>query len=172
MRLFTVVTILLLFSKTLFSQGLEDSSQSYLVKTPSRISIVAPAKVVVTHDESNNDQDFPAQKWKVAGNVLEGVNVTFTTRRAFRNNADHTLKQDAKIALSVNSNTGPATWTVTQATDQTDHANDDERATVQASSNGVGAADFDLTVTFITGEFDTIASGNYTTKIVGTVSAN
>ena len=57
-----------------------------------------------------------------------------------------TFKRDAKLDLAVNASTGPATWSVTQATDQTDYASSDEVATVAAASNGVGRATFDLTV--------------------------
>ncbi len=37
----------------------------------------------------------------------------------------------------------------------------DNDARVAAASNGVGKANFDLVVTFVTGEFGTFASGNY-----------
>lgn len=148
------------------------ASQKYTVTVPTNISITAPADVSITHDETDSDQPFPAQQWTVKGNVLAGVSVSFTTGSAFTHTTDPSFKRDAKLDLSVASNNGPGTWTVTQATDQTDYSSSDELATVQAGSDGVGRATFDLAVSFITEEFGTFAAGDYDTTVTGTVTAN
>ncbi|MBL8827907.1 MAG: hypothetical protein JNM18_13100 [Planctomycetaceae bacterium] len=88
------------------------------------------------------------------------------------NTTDNSFKRDAQIGLSLASNTGPASWTITQATDATDYGNNDGVATVQATSNGVGRANFNLAVTFVTDTFGTFAAGNYETTVTGTVTAN
>lgn len=148
------------------------ASQKYTVTVPTNISITAPADVAITHDETDADQAFPAQQWTVKGNVLAGVSVSFSTGTAFTHTTDASFKRDAKLDLSVASNNGPGSWTVSQASDQTDYDNSDEVATVQAASDGVGRATFDLAVSFITEEFGTFAAGDYDTTVTGTVTAN
>lgn len=147
-------------------------SQKYRVTVPTNISITAPADVSITHDETDTDQSFPAQQWTVKGNVLAGVSVSFSTGTAFTHTTDPSFKRDAKLDLSVASNSGPGSWSVSQASDQTDYDNSDEVATVQAASDGVGRATFDLAVSFITEEFGTFAAGDYDTTVTGTVTAN
>lgn len=148
------------------------ASQKFKVVVPTSISITAPDEVELTHDETDGNQAFPQQLWIVKGNTLTGVTVSFTTQSAFTNVTDPTFKRNALIALSVGSSLGPATWSVTQASDQTNYALNDENAVVQASSNGVGRAVFNLAVTFITDTYGTFAEGDYETTVVGTVTAN
>lgn len=148
------------------------ASQKYRVKVPTNISITAPGDIEINHDETDNDQTFPAQQWEVKGNVLAGVSVSFTTGSAFTHTTDASFKRDASLGLSVASNSGPASWSIDQASDQTDYVNADEEATVMASSDGVGRATFDLAVSFITDEFGTFAAGDYDTTVTGTVTAN
>lgn len=154
------------------AQAQTTASQKYKVVVPANISITAPTDAVITHDESDNDQAFSAQQWTVKGNTLAGVSVSFSTNQAFTHTTDSSYKRDAKLDLSLNSNLGPATWNVSQASDQTDYGNSVEVATVQASSDGVGRATFDLAVSFITGEFGTFAAGDYETTVTGTVTSN
>jgi len=103
---------------------------------------------------------------------LAGVNVSFATGTAFVHTTDSTFKRDAQLGLAINSSTGPATWTVGAATDVTNYDASDEVATVTASSDGVGSANFDLDVTFITDTFGSFAAGDYETTVTGTVSSN
>lgn len=148
------------------------ATQKFTVSVPTSISITAPANVSLTHNETDSNQSFPAQQWVVKGNTLNGVTVSFSTGSAFVHTTDNSFKRNAQLGLSVASNTGPATWNVTQASDVTDYANNDGVATVQATSNGVGRANFNLAVTFVTDTYGTFAAGNYETTVTGTVTAN
>ena len=167
-RLSAFVAVVAVASAALAQSG----SQKYTVVVPSSLTITAPADVSLTHDESDNDQAFPAQQWVVKGNSLNGVSVSFATSQAFKHTTEPTYKRDLTLGLAVASSNGPATWNVTQASDTTDYVGSDEVATVAASSNGVGRATFDLSVTFITDSFGTFAAGSYETTVVGTLTAN
>jgi hypothetical protein len=162
--------ILSTFTSELMAQT--TATQKFTVSVPTNISITAPANVALTHNETDSDQAFPAQQWVVKGNSRQGVTVSFSTGSAFVHTTDNTFKRNAQLALSVGSSTGPATWTINQGTDVTDYAGGDGVATVQASSNNVGRANFNLAVTFITDTFGTFASGDYETTVTGTVTAN
>jgi hypothetical protein len=165
------VAVALVPVSDLFAQT---GSQKFTVNVPSSISITAPADVALTHDESDNNQAFPAQSWGVSGNTQAGVNVSFSTAQAFTHTTDSSYKRDVELSLALGNAIGAATWTVGTASDTTDYANatPDEVATVAASSDGVGAADFDLSVTFITDTFGSFAAGAYETTVTGTVSSN
>lgn len=153
------------------SASAQTASQTFTVVVPQNISIAAPSAVALTHDESNNNQSFGNQSWLVKGNVRNGVVVTFSTGSAFTHATDNTFKRNAKLDLGVASFSGPATWTVSKASDTTDYRKSDEVAQVEANSDGVGRANFDLGVTFITEEFGVFADGLYVTTVTGTVSA-
>ena len=150
----------------------QSDSQKFTVAVPASLTITAPTDAVLTHDESDNNQAFPAQQWVVRGNTLSGVSVSFSTAQAFTNTTDASFKRDVSLGLAVSSSTGPAAWSVSQASDTTDYAGSDEVATVAASSDGVGRATFDLSVSFVTDSFGTFAEGNYETTVVGTLTAN
>ncbi|MFK8113659.1 MAG: hypothetical protein AB8B91_15765 [Rubripirellula sp.] len=163
---------LLLASTATTAMAQTTGSQKFTVTVPSAISIVAPANVSLTHDETENNQAFPAQQWVVKGNSLAGVTVSFSTGSAFQHITDANAKRDASLGLAVNSSVGAAAWTVNQASDTTDYANNDGIATVQASSNGFGRANLDVSVSFITDEFGSFPAGDYETTVTGTVTAN
>ena len=162
-----------LFVVTLASNAMAQTtgSQKFKVIVPTNISITPPADATITHDQSENNQAFPAQQWVVKGNTLTGVTVSFATGSAFVHTTDNTFKRNASLGLAVASNQGPATWNVTKASDATDYANADGVATVQAESNGVGRATFNLNVSFVTDGFGSFAAGNYESTVVGTVTA-
>ncbi len=147
------------------------ASQTFTVVVPQNISITAPGAVTITHDETDNNQSFAQQSWVVKGNIRNGVLVSFATGSAFVHTQDNTFQRNAKLDLAVGTTAGPATWTVTKATDQTDYATADGVASVEANSNGVGRAAFNLGVTFITEEFGLFAAGDYVTTVTGTVTA-
>jgi hypothetical protein len=155
------------------AQAQVSDTQGFTVRVPNRLTITPPAPAVsITHDETANDQTFAAQQWAVKANSRDGATVVFSTDQAFTHTADASFKRDAKLDLAIASSSGPASWTLAVASDQTDHAASDEIATVQAGSTAPGKADFDLTVTFITGDLDTLAEGDYSLTITGTLTAN
>ena len=138
-----------------------------------QLAITAPsASVSIAHDATNNDQVFAAQNWQVQCNDNQGGTVMFSTNQAFRNTADGTYQRDARLDLSIASAAAFAQWAVTVASDQTNYAAADGVATVQARSNRRGDATFDLTVTFLTVQYDTLAEGAYQLTVTGTLTGN
>jgi len=108
----------------------------------------------------------------VKGNSNAGVNVSFATANPFIHTTLPTFKRDAKLNLAVGTTQGPATWTVGVAQDQTNYLLNDGIAAVTATSTGVGRANLNLSVTFVTEEFGVFAAGDYSTTVTGTVAAN
>jgi hypothetical protein len=149
------------------------ATQGFQVIVPTTISITAPpTTAVITHDRSNNNQTFPAQNWVVRGNIPNGVHVTFSTSSAFVNTLDKTSKRNVQLGLGVDSTQGPGHWKVSQATDTTNYLANDEIAQVAAISTGAGSANFNVSVTFVTENFDLFTAGNYEVTVLGTVAAN
>ncbi len=171
MNLKHIAAGLLILSSASTAIAQTSGTQTFKVIVPANISITAPSNVVITHDQTEADQAFPAQQWIVKGNSLAGVNVSFSTNTAFVHKTDSTFKRNAQLGLAVASSVGPATWTVASAADTTDYINSDEVATVAASSNGVGKATFDLTMKFVTDGFGSFAAGDYESTVTGTVTA-
>ncbi len=147
-------------------------TQTFTVNVPTAVSIVAPAAASINHDQSDNNNAFPAQTWIVKGNAVNGVNVSFATANPFTHATDNTMKRDAKLDLAVGTTAGPAGWTVTTPSDTSNFGSGDNVATVAATSNGVGRANMLLTVSFVTGSFGEFAAGAYSTTVTGTVAAN
>jgi len=162
----------LVFSGSLCS-GADTDRQGFRVIVPTTISIVAPVTTpTITHDQSDNNQPFPVQTWTVKGNLATGVNVAFSTMSVFVNNANTASRRNVQLGLAVNGAQGPAAWAVTNATDSTNYLAGDEVAQVTARSDGAGSANFDLSVTFVTEDFDLFTAGQYEVTVVGTVAAN
>jgi hypothetical protein len=163
--------VVVVFSSLLALHGQE--TQRFCVRIPSHMTVTAPTSVVVlTHDESGNDQTFAKQHWDVQANINRGVTVSFSTNQAFTNSVDATFKRDARLDLAVSSADTSAGWTIEVASDQTNHASSDELATVQARSIKPGSATFDLTVTFVADSNTPLAPPDYELEITGTLTAN
>ncbi len=167
-----IVAALFVVSSASTAMAQTTATQTFKVIVPAKISITAPSNVVLTHDQSENDQSFPAQQWVVSGNSLAGVAVSFSTNTAFVHKTDSSFKRDAQLGLALATKTGPATWTVSQAADTTNYVGDDGVATVIASSNGVGKGTFDLSMKFVTNGFGSFAAGDYESTVTGTVTSN
>lgn len=147
-------------------------SQIFTVRVPQNISITAPSDLLINHDLSDADQAFAAQAWDVRGNTAAGVTVNFTVNTPFVHQTNNTFKRDAKLSLVKGTTSGPANWTVTSSTDQTNYAGSKNNATVTATSDGSGRANMLVSVSFITGDVGSVLSGDYVTTVIGTVSAN
>ncbi|MFG0287030.1 MAG: hypothetical protein ACF8CQ_02590 [Rhodopirellula sp. JB044] len=124
------------------------------------------------HNQSDANQAFPVQRWRVIGNNVRGVTVTFSTNGPFVHNIDPNWKRDVQLGLSIASSSGVGRWILTQAVDTTDYANGDSYATVGAMSNGTSSASFDLNVSFLTDTYGSFPSGLYETTVTGTITAN
>lgn len=162
-----------LLASSYYSHSATDS-QRFQVNVPSRVSIVAPASdsTQVYGGLGNANISFPREDWVVASNSLNGATVVLQTATCFQHTLDPLTKRDGRLALRVNSTTGPALWAVTRAIDTTDYASGDEDAVVQAISNSIGEANLGLTVTFMTGVGADLVEGDYSLTVIGTISAN
>jgi hypothetical protein len=159
-------------SQSAFAQLTSSDTQRFVVAVPRNVLITAPADILIVHDETNADQVFPPQQWYVRGNVITGVTTTFDVTQPFTHSFVPGTYRDARIDLAIASTLGPGIWNVDIGTDATDYAAGDNTATVQVSSNMVGHAFVDLTVTFITVAFAEVLQGDYDTFVVGTVTEN
>jgi len=168
LRLLSVVAVFVLGPSSVNAQI--TGSQTFTVIVPTSVSITAPAAASLTHDQTETPQAFPAQTWVVRGNSTTGMNVSFTSD-SFTHATLPTFKQNSRMSLAVGTTQGPASWTVGVPT-STSNFLTSTPATVTASSTGIGRANLNLVVTFVTDGFGTFASGNYLATVVGTVAAN
>jgi hypothetical protein len=143
---------------------------------PAQLLRITPPATAATlkHDETDADQSFAPQRWAVASTHKRGARVVFSTEHAFTHTADPTIKRDARLDLAIASADWKARWRITVARDQTEHAAavPYETASVQAESRKKGAATFDLRVTFLTDNYDSLAAGEYGLTVIGTLTAN
>ena len=147
-------------------------NQAFNVVVPRSLTITAPsASTSMDHNLTPDPQAFPAQMWAVRGNIRTGVVVNFTTASPFVHTGDSSFKRNAKLDLAVGNWAGPATWTVDKPTDSTAFATNYNEAQVSVSSSGVGRAELNLTVSFLTDDLGTLAEGNYATTVIGTIAA-
>ena len=149
-------------------------SQQFRVQMPVRLTIVAPPFNQIQGYPGSGSANvvFAPQTWRAKSNAYLGANVILETATAFRHVTTPTSKRNARLDLSVVGSTGPATWVVNTATATTNYAAGNENARVRLSSNGAGGATFRLLVTFVTGAPGTLQEGDYTTTVVGTITAN
>lgn len=159
-------------TQSAFAQLTSSDTQRFVVAVPRNVLITAPADILIVHDESDSDQVFPPQQWYVRGNVVTGVTTTFDVSQPFIHAIDPTFQRDAQIDIAIASTLGPALWNVDVASDVTDYQNGVNTAQTQISSNFVGHAYVDVTVTFRTVAFAQILAGDYDTFVVGTVTEN
>jgi hypothetical protein len=171
---FSALTAAFVFGAAAWPASAQPSATMvYTVHVPPRMMIIAPSGIAsVTHDGTEADQAFAAERWTVNQNSPAGAVVTFTTEYAFTSTLAPTLKRDARLDLALDSAQSASAWTVSIPTDQTNYASAAEVAKVQATSTAPGRAAFDLTVTFLTGDIITLASGDYMTTVTGTITAN
>lgn len=142
-------------------------------RTVAQTIIRAPTtEASAEHDETASDQVLAAQQWWVQDNSRKGATVILSTDRAFTHREDATFKRDAALGLAIGSTSSSAKWKVQVASDRTNYAASDETASVQATSKKAGWARLDLTVTFITGDTESLAAGDYALTITGTVTSN
>ncbi len=154
------------------AQAQTTGNQTFTVNVPTAVSIVAPSAASINHDQTDNNNAFPAQTWVVRGNAVNGVNVSFATAAPFTHATIPSMMRDARLDLAVGTTAGPAAWTVNSSSDTSSFGSGDNTASVAASSNGVGRANMNLTVSFVTGSFGEFAAGAYSTTVTGTVAAN
>jgi len=160
-------------SQSVFAQKLTSTdTHRFVVAVPRNVLITAPVDILIVHDGTDNDQVFPPQTWYVRGNVTTGVTTTFRVTQPFIHSIDPTFMRDAQLDIAIASTLGPASWNVDVPTDVTNYATGDNDATVQISSNFVGHAFANLTVTFKTVAFAQVLAGDYDTIVTGTVTEN
>ncbi len=163
-------------SRVAEAQQTDTDSQRFIISVPGNVQIIAPGDILIAHDGMDANQVFPVQQWEVRGNVLNGVTTTFEVMQPFVHSIDPTNFRDVQLDIVIASTLGPpiTNWTVNVASDITDAFNGppDNDALVQISSDFVGWAFVDLTVTFVDGSFAGLMAGTYETTVVGTVTEN
>lgn len=158
---------------TSLSFGQVSDTEVFTVTAPVVLTVTAPtATIGITHDKTDANQVFAVQSWTVAQNGSIGATISFATGTAFVNTVTSSFKRDAKLDLALASSDTGSGWAITTATDTTDYGSADGVATVAAASTAPGDAAFNLTVTFITTDFSTMASGDYATTVTGTITSN
>ena len=164
------LSLLILTTNLAFSQA--NDTTVFTVTAPVVLTVTAPAATAgITHDETDNDNAFPVQSWTVAQNGHSGASISFATDQAFTNTVTSSFKRDCKLDLALASSDTGSGWAVTTASDQTDYGSADGVATVAAASTAPGDAAFNLTVTFITVDWSTMASGDYDLTVTGTITS-
>ena len=170
---FLAFAAILLASSVVHAQT---GTQRFRVNVPSNMTITAPANPgALPHPENDSDVTFGAETWDVLANNRTGATVVFSTTTPFQHETlGAAFERDVKLDLAINSSSGPANWALDTSSDQTDYAATpaDDDSAVQASSDAPGKASFDLTVTFLTVQWDTLVDGNYDVIVTGTLSAN
>lgn len=119
-------------------------TETFRVTVNSLMSIQAPTGLVSKiHDETDNDQAFPLQRWLVTANNAIGATAVFETDQCFTHTVDNSYKRDADLSLALVSG---AAWTVTTASASTDYVGSSEVVSVAAESSTAGPAAFDSTL--------------------------
>ena len=147
--------------------------QAFFVHVPPRLSIKAPpagAQAELPPDQTQ--VQFSPQAWDIAANSPTGATVQFATEQSFHQLVDDSIRRDARLHVSIVSQSHTAAWTVTQAEAVTAYQSGQEAAIVQVRSAKPGSAVLGLTVTFLQGDALSTPGGDYTTTVVGTITAN
>lgn len=153
--------------------GQVNDTESFTVTVPAVLTITAPANgVTITHDGTDANNAFAVQTWSITQNPVNGATAVFSTNQVFTHATAPAFKRDVRLNLAVNASDAAAGWTVGTAADTTNFGTSDEVATVQASSTAPGDATLNLTVTFLTVDFSTLAQGDYSLTVTGTLTAN
>lgn len=140
-----------------------------------KMRLTAPAAGSAVHPGTDDALVFspnPGDPWIADSDASKGVTVDFVASQPFTHTVDPTYRRDVQLDLVIASAAGGAAWVVTTASDSTDYNASVNTATVSAASLSGGKAEFDLTVTLDTQSFSTMAAGEYTTTITGTLTAN
>lgn len=172
LALFFPVVLALLFVIAFATNSIADTnaSQTFRLAVPSSSTVTPPSQQTITATEIDGDLTFAPQTWIVQGNAMEGIVVDFGVQYAFRHTDDPTLKNDALLEVAIASTTGVANWTVNKSSDATNVNLNDEEASVQIASDGVGVANVELSVTFKYDPQRVLASGPYELTLMSTIS--
>lgn len=135
-------------------------------------SITAAAPQTITHNRSDAPQIFSEVAWQLLSGLDELGYTAQWSCGPFQHTDQGTLRADSKLEIRVLASGGSANWTVVASGDQTDYAGGDQTATVAAQSSAIGDGEVGLTVTFVNLDFSTLAAGNYTMTVTGTLTAN
>lgn len=154
-----------------------EDSQTLTATVDEMLRVTAPVGAAATHPGTDADMEFspdPLDPWAIESNASGGATVNFVAGQPFTHATDATYKRDVQLSLSLASSDSGSGWSVSTASASTDYAaaTPVTTATVTAASTAAGDATFDLTVTLKTGSFSTMAVGDYTTTITGTLTAN
>jgi hypothetical protein len=160
-------------------------SQQFTVSVPKRVTITAPspsvtinltaADLTAAELTTTDDVAFANQTWAVKGNVKNGVKVDFDTNPF--TNTTHPLDsiyQNARLQVTQGTTTGPATWSLSTASNAatTDYTSVTPGVRISYTSDRVGSSDFVVAMTFVAADLNAVTEGSYQTTVVGTVTEN
>ncbi|MGH7128793.1 MAG: hypothetical protein ACREJB_13450 [Planctomycetaceae bacterium] len=141
---------------------------------PARVGVrsTGPQNPTIVHDGSSQPQVFAETRWNLrsVGEPL-GATVQWTCP-PFVHAADAALKVDSRLDVRVLRSNRGANWQVVLGQDQTDFNGGKQTATVVLSSQSSGNGRAGLTVTFLSGPFDSLAAGDYTLTVTATIAGN
>lgn len=137
-----------------------------------QLSVSAPSDSSIQHNMQNGDQTFSEATWTLVNQEgLDGATVQWSCG-PFVHTSDATVKADALLELRMLASEPGSGWSVISAQDGTNVSGGDQTATVEAGSQDLGDAEAGLTVTFVNGNFSTLAAGTYAVTVTATISAN
>lgn len=135
------------------------------------VGITAPAGQSQNHNGSDANQSFTQSTWTLSSTEALGATLTLSAG-PFTHSTVSTIKRDTRLDLAVLSSQGAALWAATVPTSQTNIALNVNTATVAAKSSSLGGGTVGLTVTFMDTDYSTLAAGNYTLTVTGTIVPN
>ncbi len=126
----------------------------------------------IIHDFSGDEQLFREVRWDIHNSASrEGIAVVWTIDAFESRSGKNHFLADAGLGLRIRNAVPGNSWQVTQATDQTNVSKGDRTATVSAICSRHGDATIGVVVVFQTSQTTIPASGEYQTRLVGTITA-
>lgn len=161
------VAVTLFSGSSLFAQSTDTDSQTFTVVVGDAIDISAPAGVSLPHPLTDVDLPFAQQAWNVYTSNSTGADVVLNMGR-FVNTSNLTYFREGQLDLAVLSSDATANWVPGGTV--SDDTTTSGTATVDCSSSGPGTGQLGVSVTFLTGDASTMASGDYVATVVGTIT--
>lgn len=124
----------------------------------------------ITHNEKPEPQSFKETRWLAYTFFARGATVHLTCP-PFDHEIDPSFQADGRMDLRVQ-RAFSGNWKVAIPSDQTAHEFGDNDATVIAITDERGLAVLGLTVSFLGTDLNSLADGEYSTTVTGTITAN
>lgn len=146
----------------------------YSVTIPPVASIQAlsPAQSM-THPMTRSNLSFFDSQWTLTCNTPGGATARFSAP-VFENENDPGFQRDVQLRIQSLSAASGSGWAFTDRTDRSRYQSGNTTAIVSMASTNAGSATVNLRVRFLTenNPVDRLPAGNYSTTVVGTITAN